>query len=424
MMDPRATEALGQDEVRFRRWRGWLFVGVLALHLAGVALLFTPFRYRTGIGSVELGLDVPAIHAAGLRARQGRRIYWPSRKHKEDAPPPFRYLPASAYTLAAALSLLPERAAAVVWFLVVEVLLLINATLVFRLARSLLALAVGLACWLLAPPAWVDLWFGQFSAASASLAFWAALAWGLHRAKARRPETRSAWLGAAWWAGAVLVKNLPLVYLGWLWKRRELRWPVAAAVGLTLGASALYFLLRPADFSLFMRFNADPANAWLSPWNSGLWSAVETALAPRTSPLVRRALGGGWTLAIVAAAGAATWRASEEQGAWLLGLWTCVFLLTFKEVWDHTYVYLAPFLALAALARGGRPFSRALWAATGLMAWINWPNPFVTLDGKAYTSLLPGLLWKPLPTLMLFLLCLCVCWIRSEEGPQEANGSP
>ena len=403
---------------------------ILASHFVLLGLLFTPFRFQMGTGNVVRGLDIPAIHQAGERARRGDAIYWPVRKTREEGPPPYRYLPPSAYTVSVLLSLLPVGAAKVTWLVLVELMVLANAALLMRHCRSLMALGVGLAMWLLLPPVFVDLWFGQFSVAAASAVFWACLVWGLHRRGPVTVSTGGRRLALACWLMAGVLKSMPALLALAFCKHRVARAAIPGVLGLLAISTVVYFALRPEDLSLFMLINADAHEAWLSPWNGGLWGALawQTYELP---PEQRRAIAGTLLAVVAGVASVATVRAREDRVVWLIGVWICAFFLVFKEVWDHQYAFLYPVVTLLAMQQWDeRPREEtgpAYWETVSVMlailltVWVCWPNPFITLDGEYYTDLIPGLIWRPLPIVLLFVLCVISSLRRF--GSESADGA-
>ena len=315
-----------------------------------------------------------------------------------------------------------------------ELALLLNALVLTYSAHSPGWTSLMLSFWLLTPPVLADLWLGQFSLVTAILIYWAVRAWGLDRTAAggrssqvpsRVQSAVGAAFGAVCWGLAFCLKGMPLLYLVFLGRARPalrfLWWPVGLLVATTCG----YFLATPGEFPQFLGTNLDPAATWAGSVNIGAWHVLERGLLGRLSVPAERVAAAVFAGLIVIVA---AWAGRRVPGRfliwrsliWHVGLWTAAFLLAFRDVWIHHYCLLLPFASvlMARQAEGQaegqtpgreRTFSVAALVLTG---WALLPNPFQAGDSPWSGAIGPEQLWRPLPTVLLFALCVVV--LRSQ----------
>jgi len=319
---------------------------LLSLRFGWLNPLFNDTMHRFGPGG-----DFFSIYAAGVKARAGESIYTIG-GHVETVPYAyaFRYAPLVAYTVGAALSCLPAIAAYAVWLIGCELALLRNIRLTLALAPDKRTGYVAAALWLLFTPYYLELFVGQFTFITASLIFWAYLGW--------REGGRGATHKADWfWAAAVWLKMMPLLYLPILLLRG--RWKAALAVGLVLVvSSAFYFTEYPQDWSVFAATNAVDAPAGHA-GNLGLMALMYHAVGERQAAY---SLARATVLVLVGASlawltyrawAAGRQRAGDFEGRMLMLYAACsaAYLLAYKDVWEHHSVLLLPPLVLLALRR-------------------------------------------------------------------------
>ena len=394
---------------------------LLSLRFGWLNPLFNDTMHRFGPAG-----DFFSLYAAGVKARAGESVYTVG-GHVETVPYAyaFRYAPLVAYTLGAALSLLPAITAYAVWLIACELALLRNIRLTLALAPDKRTGYVAAALWLLFTPYYLELFVGQFTFITASLVFWAYLGWAKKGKAENRKAVRTA---VGLWAAAVCLKMMPLLYLPVTLLRG--RWKSALAVGLVLmGTSAVYFAHFPRDWAVFVATNLQEAPAGHS-GNLGLMAFLYHAVGEKAGPfaLLRAAvlcvLGVclAWLTYQAWAAGrqGEKPRQEERKEERLLTLYaacSAVYLLGYKDVWEHHYVLLLPPLVLLALGRASvwlwlPPF--LLSALPGLFALYDLPGLGYNEDPQAYWHrdisllhhglkplgplwLLTGLLWRSVP---------------------------
>lgn len=377
-----------------------LHVVLLALSLGGsLAPLYNDATHRLGRGE-----DFFCFYQAGRNALAGESIY---HDFKSTYVVPywgasgFRYLPIFAYTYGILFNVLPPWSAYHAWVAILECLLLFDVFLTMRRfpgTRPLL-LAIASAMWLLFFPMFLELHMGQMSFFAGSLLFFMAMA--LERGGLRGMD--DAWVvsGLTKTSSAIL---LPVVLkLG--------RWRAIALLVLVGGlSSAVYFALRPDDLKVFLSFNL--GSSFLSTLHAG-HLGLRALLLDLDS-------GFGWFGAqlrpaiwivcgsVVVVSSLATWLAPREKTIEVMALWMTTYFLVYKDVWEHHYTMLLPFLVLVFL-RG--PSSKVLV----LFVLLAVPTPFRFFDVPGIAD--PQGFWnrwvsvayhasKILPTILVYLL-LC-----------------
>lgn len=412
---------------------------LLALRTGWLNPLFEDTQHRFGPGA-----DFFSIYAAGVKARHGESIYTIG-GHLNVVPYAyaFRYAPVVAYTLGAALSFLSAVSSYALWLILCELALLRNIRLTLKYAPDRRTGLWTAALWLLFSPYFLELYMGQFTFLTASLAFWAYLAW---QEEALNPRQRSGawWRGDLAWASSVCLKMMPLLYLPVALLRG--RWKgCLVALAILIISSGLYFAHFPSDWAVFVSTNGDSTPTWHA-GNQGLMAFLYAAGGERVVTyrwarigvivLVGAALawltGQAWissrqtSEAKATAEGKATTARRERDILFLYAAATATYLLTYKDVWEHHYVLLLPPLVLLAL-RGER---LSLWlppfvvsALPGLFFLYDLPGLGFTKDPQAYWNPTTSLLhhaWKPIAPLWL-LGGLTLISIRSKRPqPQEA----
>jgi glycosyl transferase family 87 len=390
--------------------------------------LFNDTVHRFGPGA-----DFFALYQAGYSAVHGHSIY--SFLPGQTVIPyayPFRYLPASAYTAGVLLTLVPPAAAYALWLGVCELCLLYNVRETYRRSGEGVRGALLAGLWLAFTPYFLELWVGQFTFLLGSLLFWSALALQDGRWKAAQ----------GWWITSVLWKPASLLWAP-LWLRERRFWPGLALCGLLLLGNLVYFLFFPGDWAVFQQANVQPLPTWHA-GNIGLSGLLYhfTGEGRLFAPL--RAL---LTLAL---AGPVLWvtfhrprredegsgHQGEEHNAgrsgvpgtpwWLLAaLWTLLYFLVYKDVWEHHLTLLLPFLVLGLWQAPSR-----LVAAVAVLLAL--PSPFVfydmpglgfNVDPQPYFSPAVSLLhhsWRVVPLLLLYGYWLRLAWVGEGAGSLEA----
>jgi hypothetical protein len=389
--------------------------------------LFNDVVHRFGPGA-----DFFALYQAGHSALHRQSIY--SFIPGDTVIPyayPFRYLPVSAYSVGALLSLVPPATAYSLWLAVCELCLLYNTRETYRRSGAGLRGALLASLWLVFTPFFLELWVGQFTFLLGSLLFWSVLAIqdGRHHA------------AQGWWIISVLWKPASLLWIP-LWLRERRHWAGLALCGLLVLGNLLYFLFFPQDWAVFREANVHPLPTWHA-GNIGLSGLIYhfTGKGPLFQP-VRLFL----TAALIApvlwitlwprpGAGARVKEGDpgrptptdagprlnpEPAPFWLLAaLWTSLYFLVYKDVWEHHLTMLLPFLVLG------------LWHAPSrlllvLVVLLALPSPFFfydvprlgfNVDPQPYFSPAVSLLhhsWRVVPLLLLYGHWLALAWETSK----------
>lgn len=388
---------------------------LLSLRTGWLNPLFEDSMHRFGPGC-----DFFSIYAAGIKARLGESVYTIG-GHVEAVPYAyaFRYAPLVAYTLGAALSLLPALTAYGFWLILCEMALLRNMRLTLQYAPDRRTGLAAVSLWLLFSPYCMELYVGQFTFLTASLVFWAYLTWQ-ESASRLKPANPSALRWAdLYWVTAVLLKMMPLLYLPVALLRGRWRSALLAVTALT--ASGLYFVFFPQDWATFVTTNADPYPTWhagnqglmallyaLSGEQKGLFLSMRvvvlvlvgiallgimfrawrtlhpaTRKAPRALTARRTSRGSlrkrnAVSLIHPKAVSGAMSDNAKRLMLFLYAAGSATYLLTYKDVWEHHYVLLLPPLVLLVMRRE----SPWLWGVPFLVSAL--PSLFVLYD-------LPGL---------------------------------
>jgi len=299
--------------------------------------VFNDAQHRVGPGT-----DFGAYYVSAVRWRQGKGIYG----HGPGFG--YRYHPAFVLTAGNLLSRLDLKTAHKVWVGINEaflVLALILARRLFPVATHFLAAAAILVFF---SPYYLEQYMGNCTFAAAALLF---LAFELYRS-----DRLVLFLGA--FVASVLIKPLGLVFLPLLLLRKE--FVLVGAIAVVVVATALpYFLLDPAGWNIFYKINTAPV-----PWkgwvihggNQGLngllvdlctrLSGVPTKQLEslRQLPSACRFLLYAYPILLFALTVACMVRLRESLS---VGIFLCVaiYLLCYKDVWEHSYVILLPGLA-------------------------------------------------------------------------------
>ncbi len=366
-----------------------------------------PYFFDATVLSGGRGLDFYSIYQAGYNARHGQDIYEGDPAQVSVVVPyftPYRYLPTVAYTVGAALSLLPPLTAYKIWIVIVESTLLLCAGASFYVTRSDPDLAVRLAAiWLVFSPYYLELFMGQFSLIQAALVFGMLLVPAehviqridhIHSAQALlAPRVTVAQQDAplgppAWparlfdivWITSVLWKINTVVFIPPL--ARLGRWRTLAGAGLLAAAVTLpYFAIFPAHWRDFLANNFGNTVAGHELGNLGFRQLVYELLAvigadPAAQRLAQLAIIG---LVVLVALGLTFWpRAVPLPLVPLLSLWLVAFFLVSPQVWEHHYVMLLPVLVVAYRRHPG-------WIIAGLWLLLAVPTPF------GFTALQPAI---------------------------------
>jgi hypothetical protein len=360
---------------------------IVSLKTGWLSFLFNDSAHRFGAGG-----DFFSIYAAGTHALHGNSVF-------QNAGPvgvvpyayPFRYAPIVAYTLATALNILPAIRAYSLWIFLCELALLRNIRLTLERAPDRSYGCLGAAMWLLFTPYFLEIFVGQFTFVTASLLFWAYLAWQKRAEKGTETEKASS-AGDLLWGGAFWLKMMPLLFLPVVLLRGRWKGALIAIFGL-LATSAFYFHRFPADWRLFLATNVDGHPFWHA-GNQGLMAFLYAAtqgnmsryLLGRAVLLCLCGLGLFWLIFVAWKTGAKAAQSEvaektangtalfEKAMLYLYAACSALHPLLYKDVWEHHYILLLPPLVLLAL----RKERVALWLPPFLLCAL--PTLFAFYD--------------------------------------------
>lgn len=332
----------------------------------------------------DRGWDLFAVYQAGRNVRDGVSAYETSDDAIDVVVPrltPFRYLPVSAYTVGAALTLLSPLWAFRLWVAFVECVLLGCAYASWRRGGSGREGAVLAAMWLAFTPYYLEIYLGQFTLVQAALVYAMLLAW---------ESGAGGWrLGVPWTLSLLWKQNTGLLAPLML---RTGRWRLVAAAGLAvLAASAPHFLRHPGALGAFLaNFRSGPPGAQLG--NLGVRQflySVAAALGPKLSPAAHSAIQNAWVALVLLVALWLTARRPVADPVPLACLWVTSYFLVYHHVWEHHYVLLLPVL-VTLYRREHSPVVVALWAL--LAVW----TPYILVDPAALAAYHMPMRWTPL----------------------------
>ncbi|MBN1164014.1 MAG: hypothetical protein JXB45_05510 [Candidatus Krumholzibacteriota bacterium] len=430
-----------------------VFAAAVLLHLFLVIALFTSWpgnlfiEASRGFGQAA---DFFGIYQAGANLLEGYGIY--ETDSPENAPHrvvPFfyfyRYLPPTAYAAALGTLFFGPRAAYWVWVLFNEILIIFTVGCILSWKnRPSSRRFVCASLWMGYFPVCIEQFMGQFSLCMAVLLLWL---WKLdspereetHPASShpdRRPGLLARWRDYSWkgdrwgkplplivWTASMLIKSFSiLLALPFLRDRRLKR--VLAGLSLVILLSLPYFIYRPRDLLLFARRNLSPfttlyagdfgfqallralirylpdGGAKALPALGGMDINLEKLLLSAVSVLI-------FTLAVRAAL---RWEGTPRRQALDLLLWTTVFFLIYKTIWEYHYVMILPAVTAAFLVTGSR-------LILVMAVLIGLPTLFVCfpllgIENSTAPEAWPGLFKilhfsvKSLPVLVLYGWCI------------------
>ncbi len=344
-----------------------------------------PYFFDATVLSGGRGLDFYSIYQAGYNARHGQDIYEGDPARVTIVVPyftPYRYLPPVAYTVGAALSLLPPLTAYKAWVVIVELTLLLCVTVTFFVTRQAPDLAARLAAmWLVFTPYYLELFMGQFSLVQAALVFGLLLLADQSLTTTDQTltdlKTLRVYFGLIWIA-SVIWKINTIVFVPVLARLR--RWRTLVVGGLVTAVVTLpYFALFPAHWGDFVANNFGNTVAGHELGNLGFRQLVFEALAVLgATPSVQRVAQWVVVAAVILIALALTFRRQPLPSTPALSLWLVAFFLISPQIWEHHYVMLLPVLVVT-YRHEPSPWVAGLWLLLAL------PTPF------GFTALQPAI---------------------------------
>ena len=334
-----------------------VWVLLLLTHAALLGLMLSrrlDFLFNDAMHRVGPASDFATYYVAGHDWLEGRSIY------RGGYGFGYRYHPLFAMTAGAGLCHLPIRAAFALWVVLHELLLLGDLWALRILIPDGLRRRAFAALMLLFSPYYLEVYMGNASFVAASLLLFA---FCLDRQRgpvlqaSRTADSRRDWALVLLFVASIVVKPVGVVFLPLLLMRGR----AAAALGIGAAAAALavpYFFRHPLDLGLFLTANLEGrAQGWVvHAGNQGLQgllaailtraSGISTAELSSLSqlPAATRALLVASQAAVAVLALRASWRARERLGVGVF-LGSCIYLLAFGEVWEHSYSILVLGLA-------------------------------------------------------------------------------
>ena len=361
------------------------------------------------------GGDFFALYHGGLQVRRGHSPH-DLKSVDGDAPYFFRYIysPALAQTLGRVVTMLPSRAAYLVWVGVIEACLATWLVLLWREPAPAWVRAFAIILLLVSQPYVLELHMGQFTFVAVALTLLAA----------QRPGGTIG--GVALFSG-ILLKTFPAVTLPAFLRggtRRALAGGVLAALVVVI--SALFESRGSGHFALGMVDTMGGPH----PGAESLSQAIYVLLLASTGVWVPEIVSWLPSLVVGVTICLTAWLVLRRHGSALLGCCAMLlaFFLAYLHVWEHHYaaVVLITAIAFVEVAKGsahGDTNRQALGIAAILLAL---PSPFVFV-GPAFQSwtVASWLLMsvsKGLPTALAF--AAVVGALAQDRAAAVSTGSP
>lgn len=341
-----------------------LAVAAVIFHLLFIGNLKTrflsPLSYDMTLFRDVRGVDFNAVYMAGHYARRGQNLYTEPAYEEGIPHTRFRYTPPVAIVLGIPFSFISNFFwASRIWFVITEILLLFNIIVTIYYCPDKKAILPATLMWLFFFPYAVEIYMGQFSFLTGTLAFWAALALWQGRSRS----------SAALWISTILLKVFPLWMAPLYWKRTSLL-KTAGILVLLLLLVLPYFAFHPEDGADFLALNSLLGKKPLSePYmgNQGFyhfllqWQRGLPLIPVSFSLYLSYALGALLLLVFLYLC-----LTGERDVRLLFCFGFTVFFVLSPEVWEHHYVMLLPFLVLGYIS--WKRFRRAILAAYILCA--------------------------------------------------------
>lgn len=222
--------------------------------------LWREFAWDTQEGLMARGTDFYATYEAGHQAIVGRSIYavrpemasLPRDETRMRAPVAavYRYVPLNAYTIGAALNVLPPQKSYKAWVLFNELLVLFNIILCLHLVKSPSRVFGTIAMWLAFYPLHIEFYLGQFSFFMGCVLLWCGVCLYSKREKAAQ----------ILWGVSLFIKTYSILFaLYWLFRKNDKQWKIPIVCLLILAVTTFgYFAFFPSDFTETVMFNLKP----------------------------------------------------------------------------------------------------------------------------------------------------------------------
>ena len=381
------------------------------------------------------GVDFFSIYQGSANLFQGRSVYQDS-GFEPDVPyaQAYRYMPSVTYTFAAPFLLLDPWNAYWIWVAILELILVFNIILTRQVAKTPNQANITTAMWLLFTPLYSELYMGQFSFVMGSMFLWMML--GTWKIQPRMTQLS--------WIGSVLLKTNSLLFAPAFLRTGNFRILVLAAIAIAL-LNMPYFAMNDGDASTLLERNSGTGTpVYTTTFDAGglgvqaLASIVGHSLEGHfeAGPAARTELGSlsgqaaGWRFpllwllgpATIFGALVATFLVRKFDLLLNVTIWISVYLIVFKDVWEHHYLMLLPMLILLfARGKNGSTAALIVWVLLALPTahmFIEWwiiiaePSGIVreaTFDPQVYWP--PGIsilyhTTKAVPVVVFFLFLL------------------
>ncbi|MCZ6539017.1 MAG: glycosyltransferase family 87 protein [Chloroflexi bacterium] len=418
------------------RTKTLVIIGI-AFHLVMLASLFTGWLNLMSNDTHRRpqAADFFSIYQGSSNLYHGRSVY-ETGGFEPDVPYSFayRYIPSVAYTFAGPFLLVEPWNAYWIWIAILEVLMLFNIVLTRQMASSPNRANIATAMWLLFTPLYAELFMGQFSFAMGSLFMW--MMFGMWKLQPRL---------AQWsWIGSILLKTNSLLFAPALLRNGQFKVLVLAGVIFAL-LNAPYFAFHTDDVSELLDRNSGTGNTiYTETFDAGgvggqalasivgytLEGRFEDGTAAPTTLALREGPPPGWEFnflwlmgpGVIFGALVATFLVRRFDLLLNLTIWISVYLIVFKDVWEHHYLMLLPFLVLLFVrGRNGSTAALITWAVLALptahvfIEW--WIIAFEPAGISRDASFDPQVYWptglsvlyhatKPVPLILFYLFLL------------------
>ncbi len=354
--------------------------------------------------NADPGGDFFQLYQSGIDIRRGTSIYEnytnEDRGKISKSPvklpvfhPPNRYPPGFAYTVGFLLSTMKPWTAYLVWIILHEIVLALCIVLSHKASNgSSFRFKIAAAMWLAFLPWYLELYMGQTTFILMAATFILALYLDDY-AKALHAGT--------WWTVSLITKPVSLLYAPVLIRKRRLGM-LTTGLGIAIGSAAIYFLQRPPDAKLFLKWMSGEEMVT----NLGNYCFQALLYRFHRSDIVVMSI----ALGFIFTALYMTFRAAEIHSTRLIVLWVCVYFLSYTHVWEHHLVLFLPALILPWLYSGKARYL-VLWFLTAL------PSSFYLFNNNwNWTRDLLYLSCAAVPVLLLFVDQLLFNTPRALQG--------
>ncbi|MGB3977284.1 MAG: glycosyltransferase family 87 protein [bacterium] len=296
--------------------------------------------------NADPGGDFFQLYQSGIDFRRGTSIYEnytiKDRAKISKSPvtlpvfhPPNRYPPGFAYTIGLLLSMMKPWMAYFVWVLLHEIVLVLCIVLSYKAANgSFFRFKIAAAMWLAFLPWYLELYLGQTTFILMAATFILAL---------YLDDYAGALHAGTWWTASLVTKPVSLLYAPVLIRKRR-PGMLMIGLGIAIGSAAVYFLGRPMDAKLFLKWMS--GEEMVTSLGNYCFQALLYRFHRSDIAVMSIALGFIFTALYM------TFRSAEIHSTRLIVLWVCVYFLSYTHVWEHHLVLFLPVLVLPWLYSG------------------------------------------------------------------------